>query len=653
MSFSIVKKQYLRVLCTVLSVCMVFSAMLGASAISQDETYSYEKSIDYTSVSANMEIIQGSDMSALGLYDKLGVCVCPSPAGDDAAGLASGPRALSASYGYLIKHSAYDAWQGNSYAVYSVMPGTDFKAVIYYDARCNAVETALNMAENSWTAKLYTSADGASWTLCDNVLVNVLAENGARTETVRVRVSNAASFVKIEFPQAGRMDEVTENAIEKVGNDFMGVRQVAYTPGYEYEKIIDYSTATERPEIIPAEDMPALGLDVKLGLAVGGVGEKRCLKASYGYIAKAPNYDAYTGNPYAVYSVKPGTDFKAVISYVISLCNAKEDALGIDRNTWVAKFYTSPDGEIWTEKKKKKAVAVNGNVRTEITQIHLGSDVNFVKIELPQKFEDNDKGGIGHEFIGINEVGYTPIYERMINYTSMPNTIEIIGDADEEVLGLYDHLGMSLADFGSGKALSASYGYLIKHPAYDTWNGNPYAVYEVNPGTDFKAVISYNKTICDNITNQLGESWVTKLFFSENGEDWTLYNGQLTSKENDGIRTDTFEAELGSKIKYVKIELPHTGRMDEVAPGAAISVGNDYMGIEQVCFTPYGEKTAVNETVKQGDLNGDGNVDSVDLALLRKALLSDNAGNNAVCEINGVNGIDILDLVKLKKLITA
>ena len=57
-----------------------------------------------------------------------------------------------------------------------------------------------------------------------------------------------------------------------------------------------------------------------------------------------------------------------------------------------------------------------------------------------------------------------------------------------------------------------------------------------------------------------------------------------------------------------------------------------------------------NEKIITGDLNNDGKVDSVDLSLLRQAILFD--FTDSVYDINGIAGVDILDLIHLKKLLS-
>lgn len=62
----------------------------------------------------------------------------------------------------------------------------------------------------------------------------------------------------------------------------------------------------------------------------------------------------------------------------------------------------------------------------------------------------------------------------------------------------------------------------------------------------------------------------------------------------------------------------------------------------------YVAKFAEN-TVIQGDVNGDGNVDATDLTVLRKVLLGIETSDNA--NVNGDKNVDILDYIALKKLL--
>ena len=133
------------------------------------------------------------------------------------------------------------------------------------------------------------------------------------------------------------------------------------------------------------------------------------------------------------------------------------------------------------------------------------------------------------------------------------------------------------------------------------------------------------------------------------GADIDISGGKINSQTDTGYALCS-KSGITYPTETHRITLPENGKISQVTDGEGESATTYYT------ITESDGTTAASHVVIEriGDINRDGEVNALDLMLLRKYLVElpiEGTFDQAAADINGDNVIDILDLVRLRKVL--
>lgn len=495
------------------------------------------------------------------------------------------------------------------FIIYEVVPGTKFEAdfLLATNPAANGVwdkwtkETFAHLAGEPWEFKIEASAsDTSGW---KNEMTSASAT--ANTFTLEYDVPADCKYVKITFPQKGRVEPYCE-ACDKYhlrdastaslglqGDDLARLRAVRFTAPENHfdgcDKIWDYK-ANGPVNFFYDNDAYLIYLYEKNGIAI------EPFTSGATYVAPDADYVKGTGfsKPYVTFAVDPASKFVASIN----VDRAAAAAIGAD---FKVKVYESADGANWTE----NTTAPIAELDTDFYSFDTAATTKFVKIEFPHTDAVKDIDKV-NEIFGLMKVGLNPdeaayvVTDPFGNY-KFGETHKFHGDPrpasfDADALNIYEVIGAGKLGFETKPELP---GYYLAH-TYQSLVGKESTdkagfVYSVKPGTAFQviALVSRNDGFIQTIERKLGTNWDIMLEVSSDGKTWSNYapsriltNEYIQDGTNTRYMTEVITIpSVPSDVKFIKILYPQTGDMSKVTDEAFLYCGNDLIGVTQVSLT--------------------------------------------------------------------
>ena len=343
------------------------------------------------------------------------------------------PYAMSWMPGYALAGPSYSYFESSGEnkrtkpnVVVPVQGGKPFFTEI--QVRPNIYNSFL---EGTYDSKVYVSADGNVW---EDVTLKYRQRSGAGgagfglCERYDFTPDEDVKYVKIEMPNDRSYAGYVTNKdvrLSYIGNDYLGIRKIAYTPREEnvYEHTVSYTNIYNRyseygiPDNIDDTVKNVLGLydyskdtftmQPYQGFADGNLVTRYVMMLRESYLVGQTGLN----RGYVIYNVKPGTAFEATMF-------ANDDILSYSAPNIKMKAYVSPTGKdgSWTEITDVFSYVRNNELtidtKVRLTIDNVGEDTNFVKIEFPQ---DGDYGYInpkatqqvGNDFFGLESIRAT------------------------------------------------------------------------------------------------------------------------------------------------------------------------------------------------------------------------------------------------------
>jgi len=495
------------------------------------------------------------------------------------------------------------------FIIYEVVPGTKFEADVLLKTNPAGIgvwntwtkETFAHLAGEPWEFKIEASAsDTSGW---KNALTT--ATQTSDMHTMEYQVPDDCKFVKITFPQKGRVEPYCEAcgkyhlrdastaSLGLQGDDLARLRAVRFTaPENRFDgcdKIWDYK-ANGPVNFFYDNDAYLIYLYETNGIAI------EPFTSGATYVAPDADYVKGTGfsKPYVTFAVEPASKFVASIN----VDRAAAAAIGAD---FKVKVYESADGANWTE----NTTAPVAELDTDFYSFDTAATTKFVKIEFPHTDAVKDIDKV-NEIFGLMKVGLNPdeaayvINDPFGNYT-FGETHKFHGDPrpasfDTDALNIYEVIGAGKLGFETKPELP---GYYLAH-TYQNLVGKESTdkagfVYSVKPGTAFQviALVSRNDGFIQTIERKLGTNWDIMLEVSSDGKTWSNYapsriltNEYIQDGTSARYMTEVITIpSVPSDVKFIKILYPQTGDMSKVTSGAFPYTGNDLIGVAQVSLT--------------------------------------------------------------------
>ncbi len=477
------------------------------------------------------------------------------------------------------------------YADYEVQPLSRFTVTVTVNNNASwgkpVWESMEVNAGKKFEFKLLTSPDGVNWTLAKST-----GDKYGQLE-VDIIVPADANFVRVLFPQNGNPNGAGKdgknpetNSDYRVFNDMATLDGVKLVPGENssYDKYFNYNTIGENNlsyvdsnyESLMFYDFKGVNISkYENGKAYLGVNEE--------YVAE----DA-SASPYVTYFAKPNAKTKIAISRNAANCAL----MGED---WNIKIYESADNAQWKEITAAPETVDGFELGViETYRFDTSADTKYIKIEFPY----SDKEGSA-KYIGVSGIGFSPNeygeYVYSDNYT-FANELEYANEEkypNKEMLKsanimFYDvfFAGITQTYFVPKTGIVPNWDYL----AYRTELTKPNVVYNVVPGTAFKAVFTYNTTAVDTIEKAIASEFMPKLYISSDYVNYTEYCTDKVrmavsdSNPSRGSVTLTID-NIPEGTNFVRVEFPHTGDMSVITDKAFAYAGNDIMEIAYIGFT--------------------------------------------------------------------
>ena len=549
----------------------------------------YDTVRDYSDTATQTAVVNGSNISALGIHaynnsvKAPGLILNEFIGNDYRGGIGVGFANLGVPWNSLE----------NNFVIYEVKPGTFFEATIrligdstknnFASATGEPFEVSVEASSNDmngWKNKVDTSS-----------APNVVA-GGYRDYTITYEVPADCSFVKITLPQKGIIPGTTSRA-----NDAARIMKVRLTAAKNYyegtETVLNFK-ANGAVKFFYDNDAALLYLYKTNGIVIDNFSNGAA------YVAPSMDYlNSGTGiaKPYVVYAIEPATKFVAGI-------NVNRDAAAALGADFAMKLYESADGANWTE----AATQVESIGDIDYHTFTAAATSKFVKIEYPQTdaVKATDKV---NEVYGLIAVGFNPnesaytISNPYGNY-KFKNVDKFYGDAfsgqfNVQDYGIYEDIGgvfVYETKIGAPYYYAAyGYGNLVNNKGSDLCG----FVYNVKPGTAFQAValLSRNNGDCQIVEKVTGKPFDIIVQVSSNGKTWTDYNPSriLTDKHVSSLNglnaSDRYVTEVitipvvPSDVKFVRLMYPHTASVKVMTDGVDDRAGNDFLGLTQVSFT--------------------------------------------------------------------
>lgn len=524
----------------------------------------------------------------------------------------------------------------NPYLIYKVQPGTRFGL--------NVTENNMNIDYKAIAAKLgYDNA--LDWTMVidgssDNVTYERLPvspvwsagyTNGQTREwsesnphAARRRmdwnfiVPDGVTYIRVKFPLNKTLDSVYDTEGNKVypyaGNDLFDINRVEYTElKYDYTKNTDITLSNDTKD--------------NFGIWSYGGGFKR--RSDNGRFDADWSYqDSGKNDTNVVYRVKPGTAFYSCfyIGWEAGANNFR------NQYGYVVKISgsDSPNGG-WTD----IATVFNDETYVAGKQYYTGiitaeqNKYEFIKISWPGKTSDvagNDLSQLEAVAFTPNEEAYDEVtydYTATAGQTFDNDTLTNYGMYAINDIIIHESDGSFDCDWGS---------------QYNRGNPNTWISYNVKPGTAFYASF-YNPW-------NLGSYAAVKDFVlriqGNNGDgEWSDITSITVTKEDAiavGNKYSAYVSAAQNNYKFIRVLWPEKANND--------CVGEDTMRFSGVAFTPY---SADAPTYKNGDVNGDNEVDLLDYVKLKKIIAGVDTSTGVAPDLDGNGVANGTDLTLLRK----
>ncbi len=495
------------------------------------------------------------------------------------------------------------------YLIYEVVPGTKFEADFMLKTNPAGIgvwntwtkETFAHLAGEPWEFKIEASAsDTSGW---KNAVTT--ANQTSELCTIEYEVPDDCKYVKVTFPQKGRVEPFCEACGEYhlrdastvhyglQGDDLARLRAVRFTaPENRFDgcdTVIDYK-ANGPVNFFYDNDAYLIYLYQTNGIAI------QPFTSGVTYVAPDADYVKGTGfsKPFVTFAVEPASKFVASI-------NVDRDAAAAIGADFKVKVYESADGATWTE----NTTAPVAELATDYYSFDTAATTKFVKIEFPHTDAVKDVDKV-NEIFGLIKVGLNPneaayVIENPFGNYTFGETHKFYGDPrpasfDTDALNIYEIIGAGKLGFEGdptkpGYYLAHTYGNLAGKESVD----KAAFVYSVKPGTAFQviALVSRDDGFIQMIERKLGTNWDIMLEVSSDGKTWSSYNPSriLTEEhllDSTPVRYVTEVITIPSvpaDVKFIKVIYPQTGDMNKVTEDAFPYCGNDLIGVAQISLT--------------------------------------------------------------------
>lgn len=524
----------------------------------------------------------------------------------------------------------------NPYLIYKVQPGTRFglnvtEGNMNIDYKAIAAKLGYDNALD-WTMEIYGSADNVNYELLPVSPVWSAGYTNGQTRTwsesnphaARRRmdwnfiVPDGVTYIKVKFPLNKTLDSVYDTEGNKVypyaGNDLFDINRVEYTElKYDYTKNTDMTLSNDTKD--------------NFGIWSYGGGFKR--RSDNGRFDADWSYqDSGKNDTNVVYRVKPGTAFYSCF-YI-----GWEGGANNFRNQYgyAVKISgsDSPNGG-WTD----VATVFNDETYVAGKQYYAGivtaeqNKYEFIKISWPGKTSSvtgNDLSQLEAVAFTANEEAYD---EVVYDYTATAGQV-----FDNDTLSNYGMYAINdIIVHESDGSFDCDWA-----SQRDRGHANTWISYNVKPGTAFYASF-YNPW---NLGSYAAvKDFVMRIQGSNGDGEWSDITSITVTKEDTiavGNKYSAYVSAAQNNYKFIRVLWPEKASND--------FVGEDTMRLSGVAFTPY---SADAPTYKNGDVNGDDEVDLLDYVKLKKIIAGVDTTTGADPDLDGNGVANSADLTLLRK----
>ncbi len=516
----------------------------------------------------------------------------------------------------------------NGYATYKVQPGTRFGFTVTGNRGLSAAAGKLGFGkETDWTIEVYGSADNVAFEKLNVKPVfsarysNLTNNDAKRSADWNFIVPDNMVYIKLKFP-------ITQNLSTQMvdgspvwpwsGNDLFEINRVEYTGlKYDYHKAKDgdyYIEGTPSSETKNSLGVYAFHSDISRDSDFGNV-----LEGNW-------NGMYYNRHPYIQYKVQSGTAFHAsfmtmyqsnvngyvaVKDYVIKL-----KGLDIDGNWIDVKQLT-----LNSENKDKKY--------HDIWLSAAENKYSMLKFVWPDKASEKIAG---NTVLGLMDVSFTATEKVVHDYTVLEGQTGFITSDNFANYDIYSAQNVT----------RESAGWLDTDWMRQYNGGKTWVVYNVKPGTEFHAW--FNKWDENNLKNYIAKQPYDLKIQGSNGsgnenDEWTeITNIKISSVDDFAATYAAHVTAEQNNYKFIRIHWPE--RADTT------DVGDNCLPLTGVAFTPYSEDAP---TYKNGDVNGDNEVDLLDYVKLKKIIAGVDTSTGADPDLDGNGVANGKDLTLLRK----
>lgn len=524
----------------------------------------------------------------------------------------------------------------NPYLIYKVQPGTRFGLNVTennmnIDYKAIAAKLGYDNALD-WTMEIYGSADNVNYELLPvspvwsagytNGQTREWSESNPHAARRRMDwnfiVPDGVTYIRVKFPLNKTLDSVYDTEGNKVypyaGNDLFDINRVEYTElKYDYTKNTDITLSNDTKD--------------NFGIWSYGGGFKR--RSDNGRFDADWSYqDSGKNDTNVVYRVKPGTAFYSCfyIGWEAGANNFR------NQYGYVVKISgsDSPNGG-WTD----IATVFNDETYVAGKQYYTGiitaeqNKYEFIKISWPGKTSDVP----GNDLSQLEAVAFTPNEEAYDEVTY--DYTATAGQAfDNDTLANYGMYAINdKVVHESDGSFDCDWG-----SQYNRGNPNTWISYNVKPGTAFYASF-YNPW---NLAGYVAvKDFVLRIQGSNGDGEWSDITSITVTKENKiavGNKYSAYVSAAQNNYKFIRVLWPEKANND--------NVGEDTMRLSGVAFTPYSEDAP---TYKNGDVNGDNEVDLLDYVKLKKIIAGVDTSTGAAPDLDGNGVANGTDLTLLRK----
>lgn len=524
----------------------------------------------------------------------------------------------------------------NPYLIYKVQPGTRFGLNVTednmnIDYKAIAAKLGYDNALD-WTMEIYGSSDNVTYERLPvspawsagytNGQTRTWSDSNPHAARRRMDwnfiVPDGVTYIKVKFPLNKTLDSMYDTEGNKVysyaGNTLFDINRVEYTElKYDYTKNTDMTLSNDTKD--------------NFGIWSYGGGFTR---RSDGRFEAGYNYQYGGGNnTNVVYRVKPGTAFYSCF-YI-----GWEGGANNFRNQYgyVVKISgsDSPNGG-WTD----IATVFNNETYVAGKQYYTGiitaeqNKYEFIKISWPGKVS-NDV--VGNDVSQLESVAFTPNEEAYdeVTYDYTATAGQTFDNDTKANYGIYNYSDWIRYQDGG-----------VFDTNYDSQNNNghpgAWISYNVKANTafyaSFKVIYSPNLTKYTAVTD-----FVLNIQGSNDGSNWDDVTN-ITIKNGDTIAA-TYSAYVSAEennYKFIRVLWPARAEVN--------NTGDDCIGLTGVAFTPYSEDAP---TYKNGDVNGDNEVDLLDYVKLKKIIAGVDTSTGADPDLDGNGVANGTDLTLLRK----